>query len=270
VLIKIHFDADSFSRRDSRELRAIAEGVSAGALVISKKTHDKPLEDDTVYSRYSVYVVTEKTIKNIAHQTGEPLVDAGPGGYFVEIDGKLVEERRKEMGLSVGKLAEMISVSRRTLYGYEKCMAKASVSSAYNLAKILGVPVGKPIDILEKTLGQHQCLLLRAKRAFVGQALLRRVFRKFASCDISPVQKAPFDFIINVPDERYVIVGGVAANGEKNLEVRTEEILSVCRVIDAHPVLITEKRAVCNKDVFCVCADELSVMRSPEDLIASI
>ena len=269
ILIKLHSDIDYFSRRDSRELRIIAGNIAAAAIVISKKTHDNPLADDTVYSRYAVHVITEKTIKSIANQTGYPLVNAGPGGYFVEIDGALIEKRRKEMGLSVGKLAEMISVSRRTLYGYERCMAKASVSSAYKLAKVLGAPVAKPVNVLQRTRKQRQCLILKAKRVVARQALLQKVFRKFAFCDISPVNKAPFDFIINVHDEECVIVGGVAATGEEHLDVRLEEILSVSRVVNAHPVLITEKRDSCKRDVLCVCADELSVMRSPEDLIAS-
>jgi putative transcriptional regulator len=270
VLVKLHSDVDTFSRLDSYELRVIAGRVSAAALVISGKTHLKPLEDDTVYSRYSVYVVTGRTFKSIACRTGYPLVNAGPGGYFVEVDGTLIEKRRKELCLSIGTLAEMVGVSRRTLYGYERCMAKASVSSAYNLEKVLGVPVAKPIDVLEKARKQRVCLLLKAKRVIAGRALLQRVFRKFAFCDISPVRKAPFDFVMNVPDEECVIVGAVAANGETCLDERTEEILSVSRVINAHPVLITEKREPCRRDVLCVCADELAVMRSPMDLVASI
>ena len=269
VLIKVLSEVDSFSRWDSSELRVIAGHVSAATLLVSKRAHDKPLEDDTVYSRYSVYVVTEKTIRNIGPETTEPLINAGPGGYFVKIDGVLVERRRKEMGLSIGRLAEMIGVSRRTLYGYERSMAKASVASAYNLANILGVPVAKPVNLFEKTREQRECLLVKAKRAIARQALLHKVFRKFAFCDISPVHKAPFDFIMNVPNGEYVIVGGVAEKGEKRLDDRTEEILSVCRVVNAHPVLITENHASCNKDVVCVCAADLAVMRSPEDLIAS-
>jgi putative transcriptional regulator len=80
VLVKVHSDVDSFSRVDSYELRVIAGRVGAAGLVVSDKTHDKPLEDDTVYSRYSVYVVTGKSLRNIAFQTGYPLVNAGPGG----------------------------------------------------------------------------------------------------------------------------------------------------------------------------------------------
>ena len=270
VLIKVHSDVDAFPPQDSQELKVIAGNVSAASLVISQRTHDKPLEDDTVYSRYAIFVVTEKTIRNIALQTANPLVYAGPGGYSVEIDGALIEKRRKELGLSVGQLAEMIGVSRRTLYGYERGMAKASVTSAYNLAKTLGLPVAKPINVLGKTRKQRPCFLMKAKHAIAGQALLQKVFRKFAFCDISPVRKAPFDFMMNVPNEEYVIVGSVAVSGERHLDNRMEELLSVCRVVQAHPVLITEKRQPCNKDICCVCMDELSVMRTPEDLIASV
>ena len=270
VLMKVHSDVDTFSPQDSQELRVIAGCVSAASLVISQRTHDKPLEDDTVYSRYAVFVVTGKTIRNIALQTANPLVYAGPGGYSVEIDGALIEKRRKEMGLSVGKLAEMIGVSRRTLYGYERGMAKASVTSAYNLAKTLGIPVAKPINVLEKTRKQRQCLFVKAKHAIAGQVLLQKVFRKFAFCDISPVQKAPFDFVMNVPNEKYVIVGSVAVSEERHLDNRMEELLSVCRVVHAVPVLITEKRQASKRDICCVCMDELSVMRTPEDLLACV
>jgi predicted transcriptional regulator len=270
ILIKIHSDVNTFSPQDSRELKAIASHLSAASLVISQKTHDKTLADDTVYSRYAVFVITEKTIKNIALQTANPLIYAGPGGYFVEIDGALIEKRRKELGLSIGKLAEMIGVSRRTLYGYERSMTKASVSSAYNLAKTLGIPVAKPINVLEKTRKPRQCLIVKAKHAIATQPLLQKIFKKFAFCDISAFQKAPFDFIMNPPNEKCMIIGSIAVNGEKQFDNRMKETLSVCRVINGHPLLITEKHKPFNRNIACVCIDELSAMQTPEDLIASV
>jgi putative transcriptional regulator len=269
ILVKVNSDVDTFSSHSARELKVIAGCVSAASLVISQQTHGKPLEDDTVYSRNGIFVVTAKTIRNIALQTANPLVYAGPGGYSVEVDGELVEKRRKELGLSIGNLAAMIGVSRRTLYGYERGMAKASVKSAYKLAETLGVPVAKPINILKRRRKQRQCLLIKAQYAITGKMLLQKVFRKFAFCDISPVYRAPFDFIMNVPKGRGVIVGGVAVSGERNLDKRMEEIISVCSVIRARPVLITEKPKVSSKDVSCVCMDELSAMRTPEDLVAT-
>jgi putative transcriptional regulator len=273
ILIRVHSDIDTFSHEDSAELKTIANHIFGASLIISQRTHDKPLEDDTVYSRYAIFVVTEKTIRNMALQTANPLVYAGPGGYFVEIDGALVEKRRNELGLSIGKLADMIGVSRRTLYGYERGMTKASVSSAYNLAKTLGIPVAKPANVLEKTQKKHQHPRAKAERVIAGQPLLLkvfRVFRKFAPCNISPVQKAPFDFVINVPNEKYVIIGNIAMKEERLLGKRMEETLSVCRVVNAHPVLITEKRKLLCKDISCVSMDELSAMRTPKDLIGNV
>jgi putative transcriptional regulator len=267
ILVKINSDVDTFSVQSARELKVIAGRVSAASLVISQQTHGKPLEDDTVYSRNGIFVVTGKTIGNIALQTAHPLIYASPGGYSVEVDRELVQKRRKELGLSIGKLAAMIGVSRRTLYGYERGMAKASVKSAYKLAETLGVPVAKPINVLATTRKQRQCLLIKTKHRIIGKILLQKVFRKFAFCDISPVYRAPFDFIMNVPKNRRVIVGSVAASDERNLDKRMDEIISVCNVIRARPVLITEKPKTSNKDLSCICMDELSVMRTPEDLV---
>jgi len=269
VLVKVNSDVDTFSPHSARELKVIADRVSAASLLISQQTHGKPLEDDTVYSRNGIFVVTEKTISNIALRTANPLIYAGPGGYSVKVDGELVERRRKELGLSIGKLAVMIGVSRRTLYGYERGMTKASVKSAYKLAETLGVPVAKPINVLERKRKQRQCLLMKAHHAFIRKVLLQKVLKKFAFCDISPVYRAPFDFILNFPKSKSVIVGSVAARDERNLDKRIEEIVSVCTVIDAHPVLITEKTKVSSKHLSCICMDELSTMRTPEDLVAT-
>ena len=270
VLVKVRSNVDGFSCFDSLELRVIAGRVAAAPLVVSELAHDKPLEEDTVYSRYSVYVVTGKTLRSVAFRTGFPLVNASPGGYFVEVDGALIEKRRKELGFSIGNLAGMIGVSRRTLYGYERCMAKASVSSAYNLAKVLGVPVVKPINVLKKAGKKSACLLWKAKRAIVYRSLLRRFLCKFANCDFSVVQKAPFDFVMNIPDENCVIVGGIAGEGESALDARAEEMLSVSRVVNAHPMLITEKKKRFGDDFICISLDELALMRSPLDLASYI
>jgi predicted transcriptional regulator len=73
ILVKVNSDVDTFSAHSARELRVIADRVSAASLLISQQTHGKPLEDDTVYSRNGIFVVTEKTIRNIALKTANPL-----------------------------------------------------------------------------------------------------------------------------------------------------------------------------------------------------
>ncbi|MCS7123916.1 MAG: helix-turn-helix domain-containing protein [Candidatus Bathyarchaeota archaeon] len=267
ILIKAQQDIGCVSPYDSLELRIIAEQVSAASLFISDKTRDKPLEDDTVYSRYNVLAITPKTFENIVLRGIYPLIQAGPGGYYVEIDGEAIKKRRQELSLSVGEVAEKIGISRRTLYGYERGMAKASVTVAYNLLCTLGVPVAKPINIFEAPKNRRKTFMTRARKIFTRNKLLQKIFKKLTEYNIVAVRKAPFDFVVTVPEENIKIIGGVAESQETMLNQRVEEILSLSKVVHAHPVLVTNGRKLqLNKDIPCLDGKELSRIKSPEDL----
>ena len=270
ILVKVQLDIDNLSLGDSLELKAISECVSAASLLVGERAREKPLEDDTVYSRYEVSTVTPKTFESTIISKTYPLIHAGPGGYYVEIHSEAIKRRRQELGLSVGEMAEMVGISRRTLYGYERGMAKASVTAAYNLIYTLGFPVAKPINLFERSRKQRKCFLAAAKFAIAKSKLVQKIFRKFTRCHITTVKKAPFDFVITVPEEKMRIIGGVANNKEQELNKRVDEILSVSRVVRAHPILITEERKPSKKDILCICKEELSKIKSPEDLISQL
>jgi len=267
IFIKVQSGIDNLSPSDSLELKGVSECFSAASLIISEKAREKPLEDDTVYSRYNVLAVTQKTFENIVLRKINPLIQAGPGGYYVEIDSDAIKRRRQELGLSVGEIAEMIGISRRTLYGYERGMAKASVTAAYNLVWTLGIPVAKSINVFGKSIKQRPCFLSKARYAIARSKLLHKIFRQFARYNITTVKKAPFDFVITVPEEKMKIIGGIARDKERELNRRVNEILSVSKVVQAHPILITEGRKPSNDDILCIREEELSKIKTPEDLI---
>jgi len=237
VLVKVQSDAEKVLQDEYLELRVISERVSAASILISEKSRENPLEDDTVYSRYKVVAVTHKTFENMVLHKSFPLIQAGPGGYYVEIDGKAIKRRRL-------------------------------VSVAYNLICTLGIPVAKPFDVFEESEGQSKCFLVTAKHAITRSRLLRKIFKKLSRCNITAVKKAPFDFLINFKEEEVKILGGVASN-EEELHRRVDEIVSVSRVIQAYPILITEKQKPVNKDILCIQSEELSKIRNPEDLLAN-
>jgi putative transcriptional regulator len=271
IFIKVHPDIDSLSPHDSEELGAITESVSGAPLLISKKARDKPLEDDTVYSRYDTYAVTQRTFENIMLHKVAPLIQAGPGGYYVEIDCETVKQRRQELGLSVGELAKLVGISRRTLYGYERGMGKASVAAAYNMIYTLGVPVARPVNVLEKTGKRHKCYILAtAKRVIVRNKLINRLFRKFGNHNMTTVKKAPFDFIAAFPEEKARIIGGVVVGDELELDRRIDEILSISRLIEAYPILITDGPKPTDKDILCLRTEEIARIKQPADLLLNV
>lgn len=269
VFIKIQPDIDNFSQSDSTELRVISRCVSAALLLIAEKTRKKPLEDDTVYSRYNILAVTPKTFENIVLRNLDPLIQAGPGGYYVEIDCETIRRRRLELGLSVGEMAKMIGISRRSLYGYERGMGKASVAAAHNLIWALGVPVVKPVNVFKKSKDQRRCFLSKAKYAIARHKLLQKILRRLSHCHVTTVRKAPFDFVINVTEEKMKIIGGVASKEEKELDRRVDEIVSVSNVVRAQSILVTDKGNI-SKDIQCISQKEFSKIKDPEDLIAKL
>ncbi|MEM3553710.1 MAG: hypothetical protein QW658_01995, partial [Candidatus Bathyarchaeia archaeon] len=114
---------------------------------------------------------------------------------------------------------------------------------------------------------QRKTLMARARRIITRNRLLQRIFRKLAGYNIVAVRKAPFDFVITVPEENMKIIGGVADGREEALNRRVEEILSLSRVVQAHPVLVTDgQKPRLDEDISCIKSEEISKIKSPEDL----
>jgi len=270
VLIKVPPDIGCVSMRNALELQRISVCFSATPLFIGDKTREKRLEDDTIYNRYSIRAITPETFRSLVVRKLYPLVEAGPGGYYVNLDGDEIKERREMIGLSIGKLAEMLGVSRRTLYGYEKGMAKASVSTALNLEWILGTPVVRPINVLERRVGGTSASFLAAARLMVSRhSFLRVVVKKLSRFNftIAPTRRAPFDFIALCHEEGRHIVGGVANKKERDVNQRTKEIVSVSEIVNAQPIFITDGEHIPNSDIPCIHHKDLERMQRLGDLI---
>jgi putative transcriptional regulator len=187
----------------------------------------------------------------------------------VRLDSDKLKRERQKRGLSVGKLAEMSRISRNTLYGYEKGMARASVNAAYQIEYVLGVPLAQEIDVFQRPLMQDKGFLAVAKLIISKHHCLRSVEHKLSKLNIfvAHTKRAPFDFIARSQEEGVNIVGGVADVKEDNLERRVDEIVSVGRVLRAQPVLIAENEQKAeNCDITCIRRDELEKIRDVEDL----
>ena len=271
AFIKVYANIGNVSAKDASELQKISQCFSATPIIIGEKTRRKPLEDDTVYARYDIYAITTKTLEDVVLHEVLPLVEAGPGGYYIELDGNLVRKRRQELELSVGKLAEMMGISRRTLYGYERGMAKASVSTAYKLEWILGVPVAQFIDMFQFT-PKNTDFFITARRIIIKHHLLQTVFRKFTQFNfrIAHTRRAPFDFIAQCSEKELKIIGGVADKKERNIDQRTEEIISVGKIINAQPVFITDGEKIPNNNIPLIHREDLAKMQGLEEFIAQL
>lgn len=266
VFIKAHANIDNIYEKDAGGLATLAEAFSGVPMFICERNRHKPLEDDTVYSRYNVVTVTHKTLENALLKKIKPLIEAGPGGYYVRLDGNAIRRKRLEEGLSMDKMAEVTGVSRRTLYFYERNMAKASVKTAYRLIWALGTPVVKPIDI------SHVRLFATAKRIIGKSSFLQFVINKLLQFDFAVFQlkRAPFDFVAKNPENKTILLGVVASEKAQDFNVRREEVLSVGNVVEAQPMFVTDNREVFAGNIPFICREELEKIDCCEELVSKL
>jgi putative transcriptional regulator len=270
IFIKVFPDIRDVSPGDASGIRKISRCFSCASLFISDRNDEEMLRDDTVYSRYGVYVVTSKTFDDIV-RGAFPLVEAARGGYCVRMDGSKIRALRYKLGFSIGKLAGMVGVSRRTLYGYERDMTRASVSAAYRLEKILGVPFVKTIDIFEASPScSNADDFPPCGRENIRNGFLQSILGKLKQFDlkVSLVKKAPFDFTACCPRTEFKIIGGAFKTKERYVEERIEEIVSLSKIAEAKPLLMSKEKIATPDDVIFLKCDELAQIGDRKELTA--
>jgi putative transcriptional regulator len=268
IFLKICADIGNTCFNDAAELQKISGCFHGIPLIVGEKARKKPLEDDTVYTRYDVCVVTLKTLEETVLRGVHPLVEAGPGGYYIKLDGTLIKMRRQQLGLSVGKLADLVGVSRRTLYGYERGMAKASVPVAYRLEWFLGAPVVQNADVFQAP--ERVCLLTRR---MVGKyRILEAILNKFVQFKfkVTCTGRAPFDFIARCPKDEVKIIGGVDDEGEPNFSQRVDEVRSLGGIIGAHVVFIGHRERSQDDRIPLIGQKVLQEMKCQKELLAHL
>jgi len=150
VLVKILGNIDAFDGRTGAEMRRLGEYLRATPIVIGLRTRDEDLKPGVVYFRHGVPVLSPDTAMDLFVEEVPPLIYAAPGGLYVNIDSKILEDVRQEREWSLGKLAKELGVSRRTVSKYEDGM-DASVDVAAKLEELFDAPLTSPVEVLEGT-----------------------------------------------------------------------------------------------------------------------
>ncbi|AEH07357.1 transcriptional regulator [Methanothermococcus okinawensis] len=145
-LIKVLKNIDSLSHEQSMELIKISRILNAIPLLIGVRTRNVPMENDVVYERHNVKAITLGTFK-LYLEGSPPIIYAGRGGFFVNIDGEALKEIREKLNISVGELAEFSNVSRKAIYKYEQNKANPSIEVALKIEQYLDAPLVKGIPL---------------------------------------------------------------------------------------------------------------------------
>jgi len=260
LLIKCVENLLTVRKQTISELKLISHHLTASPIIIALNNSGGRMGDDALYTRYGVSAITNKTLFDAVTNNRFPIVEAKPGGFYVQIDGDSIRTNRRMLNLSRGDLAKLVGVSRGTIYGYEKGLIKASVEIALKLEATLGIPLVQPIDVF-KNLKLDDLLPKTSSNSNID--VIKKVVFKLRSFGFTTnaTPNAPFDFIASF-FEKNRIIGTVDSLRCPNLEI----LSSIAEVSDSKYLNISESEE--NED--SLLSYDVFLKLSKKELIALI
>ncbi|HVO77272.1 MAG TPA: transcriptional regulator [Methanomassiliicoccales archaeon] len=236
LIIKILSNVDAFSKENADEMKALAEALQASPLMVGERSGSGPVEDGIVYSRFSVPIICAQTLTDLLLDGIPPFIFAAPGGLYVKLDSLALRKARDERGISLGNLAEVAGVSRRTIQMYESGMG-AMIDVAVRLEDYLNQPIVVPVDIMDYRHAEATPPIPDAASMddFTKQIFLRLEHMGFS---VVPTAKCPFEALTK--DHEVLILTGVGHKETKLVE-KAKVVSDLGKVTERRSVIFIER-----------------------------
>ncbi|HZD44130.1 MAG TPA: transcriptional regulator [Methanomicrobiales archaeon] len=225
VVIKVVSHIDSVSEDISFDLDLIAQHLQAFPLIVGERARDSELERGAVYIRHGIFAINVATLYDYFVDRIPPLIYASPGGLYVNIDGTLLRNLRDRHNLSLGDLAHLLGVSRRTISKYESGMG-TTVDIAARIEELFDTAIAMPIDILN-----YRSTLVRVPEHMI-QDVPQDLERM--GMEVHTTRRAPFEVLALFKKETILTSYGSAERVEK----RAPLIANISQIAQVHALCI--------------------------------
>ncbi len=234
LFVKVANELDSFKKYHAIELKKISFFFKATPLLVVNIA-----EDDVVYRRYGIVAINVNTLRKILLDT--PIfIMSERGGYYVRISQENLRRIREQRNYSLRDLANLLGVSRKAVYEYERGESKVSLEVAKRLYDLFGESIIEPINVFEEA----SKYTLDEKEEFGVRKEVEVVYKKFENLGFKTLltRYAPFDFLARYKSCRFL------TKVNKEIEIEKLSLLNcVSKILRSYAVVITRK----DKEVEC-------------------
>jgi putative transcriptional regulator len=228
LIIKALINIDSLNEEQALSLKAAAYFLSAFPFIISLKNNRRSLDNQTIYSRFGLPVLTPQLFENIL-EAEVSAIQSAKGRHTVEINTKLLRKRREEFNLSLSELAKRVSITKKALYEIENKRVYPSIKTARKIEKVLKVNLRIPYEIKP-----CNATYLKPKNEFQ-----RKICREFMriGIDNSAIYSAPFEI---VGKEKFSIISTLSRNTKKIMK-RVSLIKEISSFFSSRAIFVTKR-----------------------------
>ncbi len=262
LILKVLQNVDALNEETAQELKGIARTLKAAPLVVGMRSGTGPLEDDVIYSRFGVPIVSRPTLVEFLEEGVPPFLYSAPGGLYVRLDAAALRQLREDRQISLGTLADIAGVSRRTIQMYLEGMS-ATMDVALRLESFLDQPLVLPVDpfALLADAGAPEGPAPRLER--FERELFQRLQR--LGYRVLPTVRSPFDALSN--HEETTLLTGVG-DADRDLERKAEVVANLSRVVEKDSVMFVERRTVrlSIRGVPVIAREELRKAKDSDDV----
>jgi putative transcriptional regulator len=239
MIIKILGNVDAFNKDNAKELQILSNLLQGSPFIIGSKSSTSDIEDGVVYFRHGIPIISMGTFKEFFIEEGPPFVVAAPGGLYVHIDGELLKKIRETNNLSLGVLAEVAKVSRRSIQLYESGMG-AMMDAALRIEEYLKTPIILPINPLTSYAKNEDEITNWIDSFDDFSGLEKDVFNclNVLGYRIMPTTKSPFDAVTK--DRKTLILTSVEKT-DGTLKKRAKVVTDISKIVKKHSVIFVEK-----------------------------
>lgn len=262
VILKVLKNIDALDPNEAERLRGLGALFPASPLVVGQTSGATELEPGVVYNRYGIPIVVEESLRDYLLKGLPPFLFSSPGGIFARIDGARLRALRLERNFSLGALAGVAGVSRRTIQLYEEGTG-AEVDIVERLERFLGEPIALALDLFllptaepsRRTRSDAPTVEEESERRAgepkpggprptgpkrTGDPIRDTVFRQLDGMgwEVVVTIRCPFDAFTHGParNEEEILLTSVGSL--RTAQHRAELLLQLARVAEGHAVFV--------------------------------
>jgi len=235
LIIKILSNVDAFSKDNAEEMKVLADALEASPLLVGERSGSGRVETGIVYSRFGIPIISVETMAEFLMEGVPPFIFAAPGGLYVKLDSARLKELREERGISLGTLADVAGVSRRTIQMYEAGMG-AMIDVALRLEEYLDESLVLAIDPFARAPHGQGFELECQELDIFGQDIFEMLTGMGFS--IVPTVRCPFEALTSERENLFLTGLG---RDERKLKEKARIVSDISRVTERRSVIFIER-----------------------------
>lgn len=243
VVVKVARSLDDVKPSDIAELNMYSRLYDVSSIVVVESGIDEEFDDIVAYEKGLVHIVGVRGFVS-ALRNGIYVVKRQTN-YYMQIDGEKLREERLRRGMSLGDVADIAGVSRKSVYLYEQESMDVSLPTALRLLEVFGEEIFKSYPILKPPSKRSPELSRPSGRSttfnineMAESALYRKVIKVLSELGgiFAKVKRSPPHIIASVGDKRLALV--LETRREQEVRYRVGEAAKIGRAVSAHVIAV--------------------------------